>query len=177
MDDRELLDWLQKDSDLGAEQLVRQYSSLVAAVVRGVMIPPGTEADLEECVSDTFLLFCRNLHRVDLGKGSVKAYLSAIARNAARSYRRTLHPESLPLMEEYPSSDDFWENREHSIDLTNALKKLPKQERELIWRRYYLGMSVKDIAAQEHITENAATLRIRRAIERLRKLLGKEEDK
>ena len=72
-----------------------------------------------------------------------------------------------------------WENGEEktvlSIDVRNALKKLAKDEQELLLLRYVNEMPVQDISKLFHLSRFAVRRRLLKAIQKLRKELGHEK--
>jgi RNA polymerase sigma factor (sigma-70 family) len=60
-------------------------------------------------------------------------------------------------------------------DVRALIERLPKEQREVVVMRAYLGMSFKDIAAQTGVSINTALGRMRYALLNMRKLIGKHE--
>ena len=58
-------------------------------------------------------------------------------------------------------------------ELDEAMGELPPGDRTVILARFFSGASMADIARQCGVTENAARMRVDRALERLRALLGR----
>ncbi len=170
---------LKTDPDAGWEQLVREYGSLAAAVVRTRLLPAGfAEADVEDCLADSMLELYRHVSELDLRKGSLRAYLCVIARNKALDLLRRRREERLPEGETEPADDFELEESVAEEDLKARLlaevRKLEEPDREIIVRKYYLGEPAAVIAEALGLSVNAVNLRAHRAVGRLKELLGRK---
>ena len=169
MTDERLLGLLRSDPEQGLREAVAHYGPMVWRVVRQ-RLPQAQREDLEEIVSDAFVQLYRTLDRLDPERGSLGAYLSVIARNAALrrarqlSSRPEIPAETLP---EVPAPD----HRE----LYDALMSLEEGDRRLITLRYHYGLTAREIGEQLGISEAAAQKRLSRALEKLRHITREEE--
>ena len=80
MTEKELLAMLAVDPRKGLEQIVRQYTPYVMKIVRTKLNGICTSEDLEETVSDIFLMFYRYITQNKKEVGSVKALLAVMSR-------------------------------------------------------------------------------------------------
>lgn len=168
MEDEKLLALLKKKPEMGIETLIQQYGRLVASIVRNRMSGCQKE-DIEECVSDVFVSFYEGIHRMDLQKGSLRAYLSVIARRrGADYYKRCYKNSSVPLLEEMPDREDAFVQKEQRMELCSYLESLPEIDRKIILWKYYFGYSARQIANCLQIKENTVDKRAQRALEKLR---------
>ncbi len=177
-EDIELLRLFEQDAEQAITCLIRRYSGLIRTIVAAKLQGSGSAEDIEECMSDVILHFYQNFNKVDLSKGSVKAYLAAIARNESVScLRRLSRTKSEPLPEDWTDSrtDLFASERERRMDLIASVDRLPEPDREIIWRRYFLGERVNALAKRFNMSENAMQLRIMRALKKLRNWLEDDQ--
>jgi RNA polymerase sigma-70 factor (ECF subfamily) len=112
-------------------------------------------------------------------RGSLNAWLTAVARNAALNRaRRSERPED-PLPEDAAGGTDDPEEtllrREQQEKLASLLKKLPGTEREILLRKYYYRQPAAQIAAELGLTERAVEGRLRRVRKKLQKQWGGED--
>jgi len=92
------------------------------------------------------------------------------ARDIVKKEIRRRHREQ-PLEADQPVVDDrLWSRIE--LALHDAIDDLPAPDREAILLRFYEGLSVKELAAQLSISEEAAKKRVARSLERLRRGLA-----
>ena len=91
--------------------------------------------DLQEVVNDTFYSLWVNAERIDLDKGSLRAYLAAIARNKAKNKLREHKTQTLLIQEtDQVEVTDFClglEKEERVKILKDALDMLKRDEREI----------------------------------------------
>ncbi|MBE9488209.1 MAG: sigma-70 family RNA polymerase sigma factor [Bacteroidetes bacterium] len=71
-----------------------------------------------------------------------------------------------------PNAEDNMINEQVRIDLRKLVEELPKEQREVIILRHYMGMSFKDIAQQTQVSINTALGRMRYALINLRKMIN-----
>lgn len=173
MRDDEILALLREKPEKGLKLLTKLYGGLVYAVVRRTL-SDASSADIEDCASDSFAEFYLELDKLDLSKGSVKAWLCTIARHNALDAARRLHP-ALILEEEIISEEASVEREAEKTALREAVlsevKSLPEPDREILLRKFYLGESSKEIAARLKMSVSNVDTRTSRAVEKLRKRL------
>lgn len=156
MDARETLD-----------QLMREHGSrllrLCAMNLRDASLA-------QDAVQDTFLKAFRQFHRFR-GNADPLTWLTAIAMNVCRDYRRTawfrhvdrrVEADALP----YAANFVFPDNT-----VIRAVTALPPRYREVILLRYYQDMKQKDIAAALGVSERTVRQRLNKANNLLREQL------
>jgi len=123
----------------------------------------------------TALAFERAIRRLPTyrpGRGSERAWLFGIARNAAldelRRRRRTASLAAEPP-DEAPSPDDEAELALRRADVRRALAALAARDRELIALRFHAGLSTRELATVLGVSESNAGTQLHRAMQRLRK--------
>ena len=179
MDDSQLPARFREDPAAGVEALLDQYGPLLRYVVRGIL--PDAQ-DQEDCLSDISLILWQKLGQYDPGRGSLKVWLTALARNTALNHwkarqRRMAHQAELdaePSHDTTPESEVL--RRERADQLRAALLRLTDGERHLFYRKYYYLQSTAQIAAELGMTERAAEGRLYRLRQKLRKELGGDGD-
>ena len=181
--DKKLLELIKKHPDRGMNLLMNEYGGLVFYVVQKRLV--NNLNDIEECVSDVFIDFYSNINSVDLSKGSIKAFLVTIAtRRAIDTYRRnSAHQEVYSLDEEHsfieymlPKENNNPEElaiQKYNEDrLLQAVKDLGEPDSQILYRRYFMQQSVKEIAETLGMKSNSVTKRITRALSVLEERLG-----
>ncbi|MCM1333738.1 MAG: sigma-70 family RNA polymerase sigma factor [Bacteroides sp.] len=170
--DKEILGLLRSDPEKGLKALISRYGGLVRAVVGHSLL---RAADAEACAADAFGEFYLSLDDYDPSKGSLKAWLCAIARHnavdLARKDRPTLSAEEIALISEEKSPINELEEREFRGAVLAAVKALGEPDREILVRKFYFGESSKRIAAQLRLSVSNVDTRTSRAVAKLRKEL------
>lgn len=185
MDDAELVGLIARDPERGLSELMAQHMGLVVSIVKGRLQSACSREDIEETVSDVFLEFYRGVGNYAPEKGSVKGYLCSIARRrAAEVYRRRLK-EAAPLSLDDETAIDVTAD-DFSIDgallygerrqwLFTAINGLGEPDREIVVRKYFLNEPSKSIAKRLDMSVSAVDTRTHRALKKLKKLLGGQE--
>ena len=185
MEDRKLLRLLHKDPNKGMEQLIEQYAGLVYAVLRG-RLPESlcVSSDIEDCVADVFSDFYVNLGRYDSKISSIKSYLCVLARRRAidtfrkreRSHGEISTDDAERFIQIAADEGDAYE-AEMRREVLEAVKALGEPDASIMIRKYYLGESSTQIADALKLTVSSVDTRTHRAVNKLRKLFGGEENK
>ena len=159
------------------EELFAEYAPLIFKTASGHLNNPE---DCRECVNDTFLEFYKHPERYNPKKGTLAAYLTAIAGKKAiskwRKNKRQGRTESLVLEESAVQGDSGIQKDEADqissrLDLEQALSSLNKEELCLIRLKYYEGMSISEIAADMQLPYETVKKRHQRTLKKLRLLL------
>lgn len=185
MQEKELLILFENDSDAGMRRLMQTYAGLVMSVVRA-KLPPHLfcDADIEDCVAQTFSEFYCDLDKYTPEKGSIRSLLCVMARNNAadilrRRYKEhqnvSIDDESCDWCEEFLSYDGGFEDAENRQALTSAVLQLGEPDKEIIIRKFYLGENSKAIAKKVGLTVSNVDTRAHRALAKLRSILGGNE--
>jgi RNA polymerase sigma-70 factor (ECF subfamily) len=158
-----------RDADLAFEALYRSSRDDVYAYVAGLL---RDRATAEEVTATAFERAYRKRSRFDPHRGSGRAWLFGIARNAALDeLRRRKHHAELaadPIdLDELGTHEDA-EQRETRLLLAAALATLSPRERELVALKFFAGLSNAEIATVVGISESNAGTRVYRVIEKLR---------
>ena len=178
MTDKELMERIKENPSDGFEKLIDLYSGLVFNIVSATLVPVGTREDAQECASDVFVFFYKNIDKIDLDKGTVKGYLAVSAKHTAISALRKLKARnsgnllSLDENENLLFENDDYEKSERSRLVRQAIEALGEPDSTIIIRRYFFGETAKDISKELKMTHEAVTKRASRAKKKLKEMLG-----
>jgi RNA polymerase sigma factor (sigma-70 family) len=173
--DSELLrQYHEERSESAFTQLVREHVNLVySAALRE---SNGNEALAEDLSQAVFTELARKSSRL-LGHPSLAGWLYTTVRHLAANLRRADHRRrrrEVELMNELLSvdtPDQSWLQVRPVLD--DALHELKEAERAALVLRFLENRSLQEVGAALGLEENAARMRVDRALDKLRKLLAR----
>ena len=176
LEDSELLRRYASDrSEAAFAELVRRHLPPVYAfAVRQV----GGDAHLAEDVAQmVFTALARKAHSL-IGRQALGGWLYRTTHFAARDVvrverrRRTREQEALTMQESTtnPEASIDWEKMQPVLDET--LHELSEDDRDAVWLRFFEGRTFAEVGARLRLTENAARMRVERALDKLHGLLA-----
>jgi RNA polymerase sigma-70 factor (ECF subfamily) len=151
------------------EALYRESRDDLYAYVAGLL---RDRSAAEEVTSQAFERAWRKRRQLKPDRGSPRAWLFGIARNAALDeLRRRSRVAEMPADPSAASEDDPARLGPGRADVQRALGSLSGRERELVALKYFAGLSNAEIAAVIGTSESNAGTRVHRVIEKLRRTL------
>lgn len=163
------------------EALIEQYGNLIYAIVFNKIGSCGSKEDVEDCVSDIMVEFFRNVGNFSAGNGSLKSYISMIAkRRAIDAFRRISGRNNICLdMEDEdivipPAPDDTEKEAEKRIfrqTLWNIVKSLGEPDSSIIVYQYFYNYKAREIAKILEMTTDAVKKRSIRARKKIGTIL------
>ena len=123
----------------------------------------------EEITSQAFERAWRKRRQIQPQRGSARAWLFGIARNAALDELRRRSRVTDPPKGETPAADDPADAAVTRTVLREGLDSLSGRERELVALKYFAGLSNAEIAAVIGTSESNAGTRLHRVIQKLRR--------
>jgi RNA polymerase sigma factor (sigma-70 family) len=166
--------------DAAFDELFRESAADVHAYAISLL---ENRAAAEDVTALAFERLYRSRSRLDHGRGTPRAWLFAIARNAALDElrRRRRQPQS-ELPDELPGDQDSeaaFEQIARRASVRDALAALPLREREVVLLKFHGQLSNSELAKALEVSESNAGTRLHRALERLREQcaqLDREEE-
>ena len=163
----------------GNEGALAHLYDRLAPLAYGLALRITGDAGLaQDAVQDAFLRVWDRAAVFDTGKGSARAWVLRIVRNATidqlrsrdakfRAERRAgdNDPEATPA-----PPDELAIGAERAASLRAVLAELPPQQRRLIEIAYFQGLSHTEIAAREQLPLGTVKTRIRDGVQHLRRL-------
>lgn len=171
--DEEMIVRIQQGDEAFLESLIRRYYDEVYYFCR---YKTGDTELAYDCTQETFLKLTRYIHTYAERK-KFRGYLFSIARNVCNDYFRsrpleTVDSESLLLAAD---PKDAIGERETAQVVHKALTLLGDEQREVVILRFYCDFKVREIAKIIGVPLPTAKSRLKRAIGRLKEILGKED--
>jgi RNA polymerase sigma factor (sigma-70 family) len=175
MDDSTLLRRYAKDrSESDFAQLVHRHLNLVySAALRQVNGDSHLAQDVTQLVFTDLARKAGRLagHRVLAGWLFTSTRFAAAKLVRGEQRRRIREQEAEPMQESDSTAALDWERVRPVLD--EALAELGEQDREAILLRYLEGQDFASVGAKLALTDNAARMRVDRAVDKLRALLAR----
>ncbi len=150
--------------------LETEYPRLVGAVA----MVARSRAVAEDCVQEAL---ARAWERTERGEhlGSLVAWVTTVAMNLSKSWLRRMRVEreAQPKLVAGAGAQSLDGT---AVDVRRALAALPRRQREATVLRYFLGMTVAEIARALGVAEGTAKTTLFRARRALAAALGEQEE-
>lgn len=183
MEADEILSGLLERDPSALNGLMNAYVGDVYSLCSAILAGTGASEDIEECTSDTFYVVWKSAGKYDGRKATLRTWILMIAKYTALERRRNLmnkvHLRGIPLKEEIIASkvQDAMIAVEERERLQAALKTLTASERELLYKRYFLDVSVTELSKEYGLSRQAVDNRLWRARKSLKTALVAGEEK
>lgn len=176
--DYEMYQLLKQDPETGIHQLLRRYGGAIKTICKNFLYDCSDE-DVEEAIADTIIRFWKGLHNYNpSAETSLKAYLFAVARNAARDKRRQLKKGSIFSLEEVTielvSSENIesdYLQREQEMILHQCIEEMDEPDRSVFLYRYFYGFDHRKIADMLSLVPKKVENILYRGKQKLQKML------
>ena len=161
------------------ETLYDRHASMVLGITLRIT---GEQAIAEDILQETFWQLWQSANTYQPQRGSFTTWLFRIARSLAiDAYRRrSAHPKFItdvtdedPVLDQMPDPDIDVPNK--SQQMQNALKTLPREQRQVIELAYFYGMTRQEIAEEIGEPPGIIHTRAQLVLQKLREELEKEE--
>ena len=180
MEDKRIFQLLWQRAEAAIEAMTKQYGPRLYRTAMNIL---GRHEDAEESVNDTYLAVWNAIPPET--PEPLAGYVYKTGRNLA--LKRLRHDTAQKRRRDYDLSLEELEgclagaSLQDEIDarllgraIDRFLDTLPAQSRILFLRRYWFGDSVKDIAKDRGMSQNAVSVSLSRTREKLRSYLMKE---
>ncbi len=131
-------------------------------------------AAAEDLVQEAFIRLAHNGHRIRDHERAA-AYLRSIVINLARDHNRrglvSLRHRP-PAQLDPRSAEDHATHREDVGEVVDALRGLPRRQRDCVVLRYYLDLGVDEIATTLGVSRNSVKTHLTRGLKNLAAQLG-----
>ncbi|MDE7296842.1 MAG: RNA polymerase sigma factor [Clostridia bacterium] len=141
------------------------------ALAQGIL---GNRADAEDAVQESFLKIARSVHGFRIDTNGY-AWVMRIVRNTALDMLRKRKRRAEENIDEFFSLTDGSYSEEglaEAVALERAVARLQPDERKIIYYRYYLDFTVRDIARETGASKSAVQRTLDRAEKQLKIFLG-----
>jgi len=160
--------------DRDFDRIVRTHGESLSRVAWGYV---ETAADHDDLMQDILLAVWRALPRFR-GQSSERTFVFRIAHNRGCTFvaRRGRDHESLtmdaPIADHGPGPEETFDQAQEHERLLAAIRLLPESQRQAVLLRLE-GFSLEEIAASQGTSEGNVSVRLSRARDRLREIMGR----
>ena len=138
---------------------------------------------VKDAVNDVFLILWENRDTLGHVQHHHNYIVTAFLRKLYRKEKFGIdEAEELGNVPEWHLSPSLEETHIHKHSVASAesilqdyIEQLPPKQRSLVYQKFYLGLSYQEIADANHISVNTVYNSIYKAIDKLKKLIGKEQ--
>ena len=152
--------------DVPGLDIVELFASEAASLTRLARFYLDDRTAAEDLVQEAFIRLSRASGRIRRG-GNPAAYLRSIVINLARDHNRrglvSLRHRP-PARPDAPSAEEDATSRADRQEVIDALRSLPRRQRDCVTLRYYLDLSIPDIAATLGLTNNTVKTHLQRGL-------------
>lgn len=151
MNDERTIIAIRNRSEAAISEVINKYSKLLWSIAGAVLNNIGSIQDVEECVADTYVYLWEHPDKYDPQRGTLKTWLSIVARTQAVNRcreiakRNTISLEDTHFVNQLGIIDDILEE-ETRRTLLAAVSALGEPDCEILIRRYYYDQKPREIA-------------------------------
>ncbi len=166
-----------ENNNFNLEKVIDDYSGYVYKIIENMAGNYLSNEDVEEVISDTFLVLWKNKNKIENEK-LLSPYIAGITRNLVKLKSRTINFNSdisdyENIIQDFIKIDLMYEEREKISLIENALNKMKDEDITVFNLYYYSSMKLKQIAEKMNVSE----FNIKSRLYRVRKKLKKELEK
>jgi RNA polymerase sigma-70 factor (ECF subfamily) len=157
------------DTSAGAPDLARLFDAEAASLTRLARFYVDDTTAAEDLVQEAFIRFARSSGRLR-DQERAAAYLRSIVINLARDHNRrgfVSWRHRPPAHPDAPSAAETAEERAERLAVVEALRALPRRQRDCVTLRYFYDMPVAEIAATLGLSTNTVKTHLQRGLDTL----------
>lgn len=176
VDEAKLLRQLKQKQEKAINQAIEIYTPYLSTVLYNMVGNRLPKEDIEEIISDVFVMLWKNTEYIDLEKGTIRSYISASARNFAlkrlnkKSEYTSIDEIDLPDMTNF--TDDFYETER----LWKSVMELGEPDNEIFVRFYKFDEKLNDISKAMGLNISTIKSKLSRGKRKLKKILLNAEE-
>ena len=165
------------NNELNLEMIIDEYSGYIFKIIENMSIQYLSQEDIEEIISDTFVVLWKNRDRLDKSK-DLSPYIAGITKNLVREKSRVIkiHDDISDyenIVQDFFKVDMFCEQRERIAIIDKTVKNMKKIDIEIFELYYYSAMNYNEISNALNISEFSIKSKLFRIRRKIRKELLK----
>ena len=175
MEEKNLIkSYFDKNGNLELDKIVNDYTNYVFIIIRNMSKDMLTKEDIEEIISDVFLVVWKNKDKLDLNQ-ELKPYIAGISKNIIKNKLRSLKvADTLDENYEIKSNfnvEEYTESKEINDIIINELKEIGEPDISIFIMFYYKGKKAREIAEIFNFTEINISTKLHRIRTKLKEVL------
>lgn len=175
-DEARLLGRLKKRERNSIDEAIEVYTPYLSTVLYNMVGNRLAKEDIEEIVSDVFVMLWKNAEYIDLKKGTVKSYIAAAARNFTlkrlNKKRECTCLDDIEVSDEKTSAESGLKN---SV-IWDAVMSLGEPDNEIFVRYYKYDEKIKDISKAIGLNVSTVKTKLSRGKNKLKRILSDAEE-
>lgn len=174
MNEKKKIEQYLKNNELDLEIVIDEYSGYIFKIIENMSIQYLSQEDIEEIISDTFVVLWKNRDKLDKTK-DLSPYIAGITKNLVREKTRVINihndiSDYENIIQDFFKIDMLCEQREKIAIIDKAVKNMKKIDIEIFELYYYSSMKYNEISNILNISE----FTIKSKLFRIRKKIRKE---
>lgn len=174
-DEKKLLLRLKNKEAKAIDEAIEIYTPYLATVLYNMVDSRLSKEDIEEIVSDVFVVLWQNADYIDLEKGTVKSYIATTARNFALK-RLNKKKDYICLDDVDLADDEFAEPASDDDFLWKAVMRLGEPDNEIFVRYYKFDEKLKNIAKETGLNIYTVKTKLSRGKHKFKRILLNAEE-
>ena len=163
-----------KNNELDLEVIIDEYSGYIYKIIENMAIQYLSKEDIEEIISDTFVVLWKNRDKLDKTK-DLSPYIAGITKNLVREKTRVINihndiSDYENIIQDFFKIDMLCEQREKISIIDKTVKDMKKIDIEIFELYYYSSMKYNEISNILNMSE----FTIKSKLFRIRKKIRKE---
>lgn len=176
VDEAKLLRQLKQKQEKAINQAIEIYTPYLSTVLYNMVGNGLPQEDIEEIISDVFVMLWKNAEYIDLEKGTIRSYFSASARNfALKRLNRKSEYTSIDEID-LPNLTNFADNFYETERLWKSVMELGEPDNEIFVRFYKFDEKLKDISKAMGLNISTIKSKLSRGKQKLKKILLNAEE-
>lgn len=174
MNEKKKISEYYKNNELDLEVVIDEHSGYVYKIIENMAIQYLSKEDVEEIISDTFVVLWKNRNKLDKNK-DLSPYIAGITKNLVREKSRVIkiHNDIADyenIIQDFFKIDMLCEQREKIAIIDKTVKNMKKIDIDIFELYYYSSLNYSDISNTLNISEFS----IKSKLFRIRKKIKKE---
>ena len=166
-----------RNNELDLEMIIDEYGRYIYKIIENMAVQHLSKEDIEEIISDTFLVLWKNRDKLDTSK-ELSPYIAGITKNLVKEKSRVINIHSdisdyENIIQDLAKIDMICEQREKISIIDQTVKKMKKTDIEIFELYYYSSMKISEIATILNISEFSIKSKLFRIREKIKKELLK----
>ena len=163
-----------KNNKLDLKAIIDEYSGYIYKIIGNLNLQYLSKEDIEEIISDTFLVLWKNRNKLDKAK-DLSPYIAGITKNLVREKTKVINihnniSDYENIIQDFFKIDMLCEQREKISIIDKTVKKMKKIDIEIFELYYYSAMKYNEISNVLNVSEFS----IKSKLFRIRKKIKKE---